>query len=167
MAPPLAHGRTPAELRAELVRVALSLQGIHEVPAHANRGPAQVLGVGVDVIERSTGAIGLPWCVSTVQYVWVRVLGTTWANRTAGAYPLAEYAAEHGCVIAKPVPGCAVVYHIGAGHAGTVVSVNRLRGTFDALEGNEADAVRRITRNPRAIRCTFILRPELRDHKPA
>lgn len=157
----------PAQLRAQLVAYASSLVGIHEVPAHSNRGPVQLHGVGVDVIQQATGAIGAPWCVSFGQHVWKRVLKTTWANDTASAYYLAEYAAAHGCVIAKPVVGCGVVYHIGAGHYGTVVKVNRLRGTFDAIEGNEADAVRRVTRNPRQLRCTFILRPELHDLKRA
>lgn len=158
---------TPAQLRAAIVAYAPKLLGIHEVPAHSNRGPAQVDGIGVDRIESVTHSEGEPWCVATVQYIWVRVLRTTWADDTAGAYYLAEYAAQHGCVISSPVPGCGVVYHIGEGHAGTIVSVNRLLRTFKAVEGNEQDAVSLVARSPRQIRCTFFLRPELRDLKPA
>lgn len=158
---------TPAQHRAEIAAYAQTLVGIHEVPAHSNDGPPQLHGVGVHVIQESTGAFRLPWCVSTGQFIWLHVLGSTWANRTAGAYALGEYAAQHGCVIAKPVVGCGVVYHVGAGHYGTVVKVNRLAGTFLAVEGNEADRVALVSRNPRQIRCTFVLRPELHDRKPA
>lgn len=157
----------PAQARAEIAYYAQTLVGIHEVPPHSNRGPVQLHGVGVDLIEHSTGAIGLPWCVSTGQHIWLHVLGSTWANKTAGAYAVAEYAQAHGCVIAKPIVGCGVVYHIGAGHYGTVVKVNRLTGTFLAVEGNEADRVALVSRNPRQIRCTYVLRPELRDAKRA
>lgn len=167
MSPHPAPAPTPAELRAAIVRFAPTLLGIHEVPAHSNTGPPQVHGVGVETIQSSTGAYHAPWCVSTGQYIWLKTIGTTWAHRSANAYFVAEYAAEVGCVIAKPVPGCGVVYHVGAGHYGTVVSVNRLLGTFKAVEGNEADAVELVTRNPRKVRCTFVLRPELRDRKTA
>jgi hypothetical protein len=132
------------------------LVGIHEEPPHSNNGPA------VHEIQSSTGQYGVAWCVSTVQRIWQLTGLGTWADDTASAYFLADYAEQHGAVISKPVPGCAVVYHIGAGHAGTVIAVNRVTGTFTAIEGNEADAVRVMQRNPRQLSCTFILRPELR-----
>ena len=150
---------TPAQLRADVCKVARSLVGIHEVPPHSNTGPPQVDGVGVRIIQGATGAFGAPWCVSTVQYIWKRVLGSTWAQDTANAYYLAEYARESKRTLEAPVPGCAVVYHIGSGHAGTVVALTGR--TFEAIEGNEADAVRLMSRDPRTIGCTFILRPEL------
>lgn len=145
--------KTPAQLRAAIVKEARSLVGIHEVPMGSNSG------TDVHRIQSATHAYNLPWCVSTVQYVWLKVLGSTWAEDTAGAYFLADYAKRAGRVIARPVPGCAVVYHIGAGHAGTVTGLNG--ATFIAVEGNEADAVRQLERDPRHIACTFILRPEL------
>lgn len=141
--------------RSEVVAFARKLVGIHEVPDYSNDGP------GVREIQSATGAYKAPWCVSTIQYVWKHTLGSTWADDTAGAYYLADYAARHGNVIPRPVAGCAVVYHIGQGHAGTVVSVGRF-GSFTAVEGNEGNAVRLKGRNTRQIRCTFILRPELR-----
>lgn len=146
---------TPAELRALIVKEARSLVGIREVPAHSNSGTA------VHMIQSATHAYNAPWCVSTVQYIWQKVIGTTWAEDTAGAYFLADYAKKSGRVIVKPVAGCAVVYHIGQGHAGTVVEVKPGTPTFKAVEGNEADAVREMLRDPRYIGCTFILRPEL------
>jgi CHAP domain len=146
----LAHQR-----RAAICKEARSLLGIHEIPPHSNTGP------DVHRIQSATGAYGAPWCVSTVQYIWKQVLGSTWANDTANAYYLEEYARQHRCAFRKPVAGCAVVYHIGAGHAGTVVKVNE-DGTFWAIEGNEADAVRRVKRDPRTLRCTFVIRPELK-----
>jgi hypothetical protein len=145
---------TPADLRAAICKEARSLVGIHEVPMGSNSGTQ------VHLIQSATHAYNAPWCVSTVQYIWLKVLGSTWAEDTAGAYFLADYAARAKRVIAKPVAGCAVVYHIGAGHAGTVVELGQ-HGNFIAVEGNEADAVRSVTRNPGTLGCTFILRPEL------
>ena len=145
--------QTPADYRALIVKQARSLVGIHEVPMGSNSGTA------VHMIQSATHAYNAPWCVSTVQYIWLKVLGSTWAEDTANAYFLANYARESGRVIEAPVPGCAVVYHIGAGHAGTVVALTG--HTFEAVEGNEADAVRLVSRDPRTIGCTFILRPEL------
>lgn len=147
---------TPAELRAAVVKEARSLVGIREVPMGSNSG------TDVHRIQSATHAYNAPWCVSTVQYIWLKVLGTTWAEDTANAYFLANFAKESGRVVAKPVPGCAVVYHIGAGHAGTVTAVLN-EHTIVAVEGNEADAVRGVNRDTRAIACTFILRPELHD----
>lgn len=147
---------TPAELRAAVVKEARSLVGIREVPMGSNSG------TDVHRIQSATHAYNAPWCVSTVQYIWLKVLGTTWAEDTANAYFLANFAKESGRVIAKPVPGCAVVYHIGAGHAGTVVDVQSPQ-SFHAVEGNEADAVRLVQRSTMALACTFILRPELHD----
>lgn len=138
-----------------IVAAAMRLVGIREVPTRSNWGP------GVRAIQSATGAYRAPWCVSTVQSIWKRVLGSTWAQDTANAYFLADYARQHGATILHPIPGCAVVYHLGDGHAGTVVSVLR-DGRFWAVEGNWGDAVVHILRDPRSIPCTFILRPELR-----
>lgn len=141
--------------RAAIVKYALSLVGVHEVPNGSNDGP------GVHLIQSATGAYRAAWCVSTVQRIWKVVLGSTWANGTAGAYYLESYARQRKATIPHPVPGCAVVYHIGEGHAGTVVAVNK-NGTFWAVEGNWGNEVAHVLRNPREIPCTFILRPELR-----
>lgn len=159
--PPSPKITAAAKHRAAIVAYARLLVGIHEVPAHSNDGPVQKYGVGVHVIQSSTGEYHTFWCVSTVQWLWLHILKSTWANKTAGAYYLAEYAQIHGAVIPAPLPGCAVVYHLGAGHAGTVTEVLDAH-RFKAVEGNEADAVREVIRDSRHIRCTFILRPELR-----
>lgn len=145
-----------AQRRAAVVAEAHALLGIHEIPPHSNFGP------DVHRLQSATGAYGAPWCVSTIQYIWRQVLGSTWASATANAYRLAEYAHTHGAVIPRPVAGCAVVYHVGAGHAGTVVNAAKVGSIFAAVEGNEADAVRQVTRDSQHIPCTFILRPELR-----
>lgn len=150
-----------AKRRAEIVAYAHQLVGIHEVPTGSNRGPVQQHGVGVDVIQSSTRAYGAAWCVSTVQWTWLHVLGSVWADKTANAYYLASFAHSHGSVIPHPLVGCAVVYHLGAGHAGTVVAL-KPGGLFQAVEGNEADRVELVTRDPKHLGCTFVLRPELR-----
>lgn len=146
---------TPPQLRANIVLEARKLVGIREVPMGSNSGTA------VHMIQSATHAYNAPWCVSTVQYIWQKVLGTTWAEDTANAYFLANYAAESKRTIAAPVAGCAVVYRIGAGHAGTVTQVLDAH-RFKAVEGNEADAVNEVIRDSRQIGCTFILRPELK-----
>lgn len=112
------------------------------------------------VLQESTGAFGAPWCVSTVQAEDLHVLGSTYADKTANAYFYASFAEQHGHTIPDPIAGCAVIYHIGAGHAGRVVTVHQ-DGTFDAVEGNEGNAVRLVPRDPKALQCTFVLRPEL------
>lgn len=144
-----------AKRRAAVVAYSRTLVGIREVPAGSNNGP------GVHRIQSSTGAYGEAWCVSTVQDEDLHVLGTTYANRTASVYYYLEYARERGHLVAKPLPGDAVCYLIGAGHMGRVVSVHP-DGTFDAVEGNEADAVRIVPRNPRHVPCRFVRRPEYR-----
>lgn len=143
------------ELREKAVQAAIGLVGVREQPPHSNSGPQ------VRVIQASTGAYGLPWCVSTVQAEDLAVLGSTYAQRTANAYSYAQYAKEHGDTIAKPIRGCVVVYRIGAGHCGRVITVNK-DGTFDAVEGNAGDAVRIVRRDPRHLECVFVLRKEYR-----
>lgn len=159
--PPIPKQTAAAKRRAAIVAYAHELVGIHEVPPHSNTGPIQQHGAGVHMIQTATGAYYQPWCVSTVQYIWKQVLGSTWANRTAGVYYLRDYARAHGAVIPHPLPGCAVCYEIGAGHAGTVVKVYA-DGTFDAVEGNHSDLCGVVRRDPRHLSCVFVLRPELR-----
>ncbi len=131
-----------------------SLLGIHEVPDGSNSGPA------VHELQTSTGAFGAPWCVSTAQYVWEKVFGHTLYDRSANAYYCGEYAIRHGWAVAHPQPGGHVVYHIGQGHFGTVVKAYP-DGTFDAVEGNEGNAVRLMHRDPRLLYCVFIAPPDL------
>lgn len=144
-----------AKRRAAVVAYSYTLVGIREVPAHSNDGPA------VRRIQSSTGAYGEPWCVSTVQYEDLHVLGSTWANRTAGVYQYLDYARSKGCLVAKPLPGDVVAYLIGAGHMGRVVAVHA-DGTFLAVEGNHSDSVAIVPRSPSQVPCRFIRRPEYR-----
>jgi hypothetical protein len=123
--------------------------------SHSNDGPA------VHKIQSSTGAYRAPWCVSTVQYEDLHVLGSTYANRTAGVYQYLEYAQHHGHVVTKPLPGDVVAYLIGNGHMGRIVAVHS-DGTFLAVEGNHADMCAIVPRNPRHVACRFIRRPEYR-----
>lgn len=149
-APATKHPTTAARIIAE----AHALLGIHEIPAGSNEGP------DVHRIQSSTGAYGAPWCVSTVQYIVKTVTGHTIADDTANVYYLADFGARAGWVRPNAVLAGPVCYHVGAGHAGTVVSV-LADGSFYAVEGNEADAVRLMHRDPRAIRCTFLHPPYL------
>lgn len=137
-----------------VVNEARKLLGIHEVPDGSNNGP------GVHMIQSSTGAFGEPWCVSTVQFVWEKVFGVFLADRTANAYYLADWGLKHALTIPVPLRGCPVVYHLGDGHAGIVSDVG-LNGSFHAIEGNEANAVRWVQRNLHQVRCTFLLPHDL------
>jgi hypothetical protein len=96
-----------------------------------------------------------------VQAVDLHVIGSTYAEDTANAYFYAEYAHNHGDVIANPIPACAVVYHEGAGHIGRVVTILG-KGLFLAVEGNYSDSVALVRRSIHIDPCTFILRKELR-----
>lgn len=152
-----ATGNKPkgAKRRAAVVAFSRTLVGIREVPAHSNDGPA------VHRIQSATGAYRAPWCVSTVQYEDVRVLGSTWANRTAGVYQYLAYARAKGCLVAKPLPGDVVAYLIGNGHMGRVIVVHA-DGSFLAVEGNHSDMCAIVPRDPRTLPCRFIRRPEYR-----
>lgn len=146
---------TPKPSTADkIVAEAHKLLGIHEIPDGSNSGP------GVHEIQTSTGAYGVPWCVSFVQYVVKQVTGHTLANDTANAYYLADFGARAGWHVAKPVVGGPVVYHMGAGHCGLVVQVLK-DDSFYAIEGNEANAVRLMHRDPRSISCVFLKPPYL------
>lgn len=144
-----------ARKQHEVIDYARSLLGITEEPDGSNRG------AGVDrIIEGGGGVLGTPWCVWTVQDIWKHVFGERLAAGTGNAYALAEWARRNGLVIPRPYLACPVVYHIGEGHAGIVAGVNG-DGSFHAIEGNEANAVRWMIRNPREIPCTFILPRQL------
>lgn len=139
---------------SKIVAEAHKLLGIHEVPDGSNSGPAVI------EIQTATGAYGAPWCVSTVQYIIRAVTGKTIADDTANVYYLADYGARHGWVVPRPVVGGPVCYHIGQGHAGTVVQV-LADGTFYAVEGNEGNAVRLMHRSAPQLPCTFLKPPYL------
>lgn len=137
-----------------IVAEAHKLLGIREVPDGSNSGPA------VHEIQTATGAFGAPWCVSTVQYIVRAVTGDTIADDTANVYYLASYGQRHGWEVPRPIVGGPVCYHVGQGHAGTIVQVLR-DGTFYAIEGNEGNAVRLMHRDARTITCTFLRPPYL------
>lgn len=136
---------------SETAKFARTLIGIHE-----EGGPNE--GASVRKIQASTGAFGEPWCVSTIQYICLHVDGQTIANKTAGAYYLRSYAEKAGWTVPHPKVGAFVVYEIGEGHAGTVVTLFK-NGTFDAVEGNYANAVELVLRDPKETECTFIVPP--------
>jgi hypothetical protein len=146
-----------AKRRTAVVAFSHTLVGIREMPpgSHSNDGPA------VRIIQRATGAYRAPWCVSTVQHEDLHVLGSTYANRTAGVYQYLEYAQHHGHTVPRPLPGDVVAYLIGNGHMGRVIHVYA-NGSFDAIEGNHSDACAIVHRDPRYLTCRFIRRPEYR-----
>lgn len=147
--------RIDVSAQNKVVTAARKLLGVHEVPMGSNEGPA------VHRIQSSTGAYGAPWCVSFVQYVWFECFKHYLADRSANAYYFADWAGREALTIPQPVVGCPVVYHLGDGHMGIVASV-RGDGSFDAIEGNEGDAVRWVLRYPSQVPCTFVLPDDLK-----
>lgn len=143
----------PAKVK-RVTTAAHNLIGIHEVPDGSNDGPE------VHKLQSSTGAYKAPWCVSTGQYIWQEVFGHTLYDDSANAYYTADYGKRHGWVVPHAQAGGHVVYHVGQGHFGTVVEVYHDQ-TFDAVEGNEGNAVQLVHRDPRTIQCTFIAPPDL------
>lgn len=153
--PPKRTPHPPKPTTAQrIVTAAHALLGIHEQPDGSNSGPQ------VHEIQSATGAYGVPWCVSTVQYIVKQVTGKTIADDTANVYYLADYGARHGWVVPHPVVGGPVCYRIGQGHAGIVVRVLP-GGSFYAVEGNEGNAVRLMHRSPEQLTCVFLKPPYL------
>lgn len=138
----------------KIVKEAHALLGVHEIPDGSNNGPA------VHQIQTVTKAYGEPWCVSFVQYVVHFVTGSSIANDTASVYYLIDYAAKSGWVEERPVVAGPVCYRIGQGHCGIVVQV-LADGSFYAIEGNEANAVRLMHRDPHMLSCVFLKPPYL------
>ena len=150
---------TSSKLVAAVIKEAHALLGIHENPDGSNTNTSD--GGALHAIQASTGAYGAPWCVSTGQFIAKKVYGHVLFDGSANAYYCASYSDKNGWTVPRPFAGGYVVYHVGAGHFGTVVAVHD-DGTFDAIEGNEGNAVRLVHRDPKTIRCTFIVPKELR-----
>lgn len=144
-------------LAARLLELAARQVGSTEEPAHSNRGPQ------IERFQQVTATIGQPWCVSFRQWLDVSIFGSTYAHGTANAYAYSAFAQAAGDTRAVPLVADAVVYHLGAGHLGTVVQVLGPT-TFVAIEGNEGDAVKRVTRSTVAVPCVFVRRVELHRH---
>jgi CHAP domain len=147
----------PATLARRVIEVAENEVGAVEVPPHSNRGKR------VELYQASTGAIGAPWCVSFRQWLDLEVFGSSYADATANAYAYERFAREHDDIRTVPLLGDAVVYHLGAGHMGTVIQVLGPT-TVRCVEGNEGDAVRAVTRSTVVVPCVFVRRPELHRH---
>lgn len=133
----------------KVLQIARAEIGVGEAPNGSNDGP------GVRKYQAVTGAYRAPWCASFCQWVWMRAGIGPLANRSASAYYIGSYAQAHRWTRSTPAPGCGVVYRIGQGHIGIVESVFR-DGTFEAIEGNEANAVRRMHRSPSVVYCYFM-----------
>jgi hypothetical protein len=117
------------------VTLAVSQLGAHEVPWHSNRGPR------VHVYQHVTGAYGLPWCASFVQWVLLNSGVGTIANRSAGVFYIVNWAHQHTMLHSVPKPGALVAYLSQLGHIGVVEKVTKTG--FFTIEGNSGDAVRR------------------------
>ncbi len=145
-----------------------------------NTLPASKLPRGVKM------AYGWAWCACTWSAVAIKLGYTAIMPIEISCYFLIENAKKMGCWVENdayiPSPGDAVLYDWGDGsnyantdnmgtpdHVGTVIAVDKAKGTFTAMEGNKNDSVSRrtVAINGRYIR-GFIV-PKYTDNavKPA
>lgn len=142
----------------QVLAIARGELGVCEAPMGSNDG------TGVRRFQAVTGAYRAPWCASFVQFVLTRAGIGPIANRSAGAYYIGDYARSHGWTIPQPRIGAVVVYRIGQGHIGLVERVYQ-DGSFDAIEGNEGNAVRRVRRHRSIVYCYFVPPGEVEPRK--
>lgn len=126
----------PGELRPcqiEMRNTAISQIGVQEHPYGSNRG------LTVGNYQSITGAYGAAWCVSFAQWVTVKVLHRTLADRTAGVFYAVGWAQRNGVARARPQVGVWVAFMEGQGHMGIVVKV--LGSGIVTVEGNASNQV--------------------------
>lgn len=128
--------------------------GVHEEPAHSNRGPIQRThpSGGVSFFETFDflAGSGYPWCVDTIQAGWAAI-GHPLPYHTAGAYDLLHWA--RGVKWAVPsykcVPGDPIILNIGSGHAATLEKI--VGNQFHTIDGNWRDRVQRVVHSHHEI----------------
>jgi cell wall-associated NlpC family hydrolase len=113
--------------------------GVHEEPMRSNRGPR------VQVYQHATWlpGTGWPWCVAFVQWVWKKA-GLEFPDKTAGAYDLLARAKKRGLSVpvSKALPGDAIVFKIGSGHAALLARPYHLTEPYvETIDGNVSDMV--------------------------
>jgi len=119
-------------------------EGIHESPAHSNRGPG-VPGVSWFEQHDFVAGDGYPWCVTLCLSAYAEC-GHPLPYRTPGAWALLDWHKQHtpGWVVTAPSrlkPGAVCIWKEGSGHASLFKSYNATARTITTVDGNWNDSV--------------------------
>jgi hypothetical protein len=119
-------------------------KGIHESPAHSNRGPG-VPGVSWFESHDFVAGDGYPWCVTMCLSAYAEC-GHPLPYRTPGAWALLAWHQAHtpGWIVTAPAklkPGAICIWKEGSGHASIFKSYDATAKTITTIDGNWNDAV--------------------------
>ncbi len=111
-----------------------------EIPLGSNTSPRIVL------YQQTTwlGGTNWEWCVAFWMWLYKQVFGEKYWWPTAGAYDLLKNSKAYR--VARPYPGCAVVFNVGSGHVATFVRFEDDGQTIVTVDGNSQDRVREARR---------------------
>jgi len=146
----------PSESSGPVTRVveaAFSQIGVHEIPDGSNRGPE---------VDRYGGA-GAPWCAYFVSWCYGHADGGSPFGVLASALSLKEWGVKKNRIVTTPAVGDVFVIlrgTTGHGHTGLIADVSADfsgGGKVSTIEGNSANAVRGILRDPSVFNC--LVRP--------
>jgi hypothetical protein len=119
--------------------------GVHEIPAHSNRGPRVEFYQQHDFLAGG----GYAWCVDFFLSSWAEV-GRPLPYKTAGAYDMAKWAKRNNWdrTLDNCKPGDGVCFNIGTGHYAMILDWTA--HSIKTVDGNVGDRVGIHTR-PRSL----------------
>lgn len=143
--------------------------GIHETPAHSNRGPGDP---GVSFFEQHdfVAGEGYPWCVCTVLTAYA-LSGHPLPYLTPGAWALLAWHEQHtpSWVVHAPnklKPGCICVWNEGSGHASVFKSYDAASKVIVTVDGNWNDRVTDPVEHPVSQLRGAIIVPDIPQQHP-
>lgn len=108
--------------------------------------PGSNTGLRIRLYQAATwlGGTNWEWCVAF--WIWLRLtaFGESFFRPTAGAYDLLRNAGPYR--VARPYPGCAVVFNLGSGHVAMFVRFEDDGQTIVTVDGNSQNRVREARR---------------------
>ncbi len=137
--------------------------GVHESPAHSNRGPIQVHKPegGVSYFEQHDFLLGegYAWCVTLDLTAWEVGAKHPLPYKSPSAHGQGDYWRKHGHAVhaADLIPGDLIDWNVGSGHMSMFEKIQG--GMIHTIDGNSADMVRRCQRSIGLVR-TAIHIPE-------
>jgi hypothetical protein len=137
--------------------------GVHEVPAHSNRGPIQVHNPsgGVSLFEQHdfVAGEGYAWCVTLDLTAWEVGARHPLPYKSPSAHGQGDYWRKHGHAVnvGSLIKGDLIDWNVGAGHMSMFEKFEG--GMIHSIDGNHGDRVQRAVRSPKLVR-TAIHIPE-------
>jgi hypothetical protein len=134
--------------------------GVHEIPAHSNRGPRVEFYQSFDFLIGG----GYPWCVDFFLACWANV-GHSMPYKTAGAHDMGNWArrVNWATSLENLIHGDGIDFNIGSGHFG--MYLDHTKTQVEVVNGNVRDAVRVSRFNRSQIRtCMHV--PEVHNIPP-